>query len=795
MASTVLSAPMALMPASTEPEPVRTDQGHAGDGNAPQADEPDTAGGQATSSTTSGGAPEVRHRIVGKRAAPSMEENEAKKARVEAEMLIGEIDRIKCEVNEEEAPNVKVSAVLTPEVESVIKKEELDRLEEFKAYDAVPRSSAQSKVLSLTWVMEQRSGEWRARLCARPFGKVPRPKDELYTPTPFPSTIRAMLVYAHLHGLAVRFFDVRRAFLHTPIREDVWIEPPPEWPNPHDEVWHLRCTLYGLQEAMVDFDTYFDEVVQGKVSYEGYPVLGMSRNLTDPASWRGEGVNMAKHVDDGIVVGKSHDIDAMLEKLGKYFILKVTDELSIGHQEKLLGSLITRTPDGFSQECLPAHIDKYLKILNMETCSSVSTPGEKADTRRPDEIELDPQEAETYRSAVGLALFFVQFRPECLYAVKECSRGMRQPTVGDLRRAKRIARYLRGSRGLVLKLTPKLEEIQKITCACDSDWAKDMVDRKSTTGVAVFWAGALITALSRTQGTVALSAAEAESYAMCSGAAEGLGLRSLLVEMGLQTQVDLEIKSDSSAAISGMSRLGLGKLMKHVQTKYLFLQELVRNKMVNLVKIDTKLNVADVLTKNVTKEILERHKRTLGLWAPAKEFGEVSAGHRNQPGVKQVVYGLRSCLMGLLALIEQVDAQIDAQARDLSAQTGKHEQFVHYFDKIVSYQEQMVTYLKNMTLVMFALLFVFVILGVNVTYIIHVLMKERPVTPSEPIVEEAIDYRDVGTQTEPEDLQKYTIESLRSELREHGMTTMGNKNEVIERVMRLRAGVRWSSAM
>ena len=100
-----------------------------------------------------------------------------------------------------------------------------------------------------------------------------------------------------------------------------------------------------------------------------------------------------------------------------------------------------------------------------------------------------------------------------------------------------------------------------------------------------------------------------------------------------------------------------------------------------------------------------------------------------------------------------------------------------------------------MTLVMFALLFVFVILGVNVTYIIHVLMKERPVTPSEPIVDEAIDYRDVGTQTEPEDLQKYTIESLRSELREHGMTTMGNKNEVIERVMRLRAGVRWSSAM
>ena len=142
---------------------------------------------------------------------------DAKKLRVDAEMLIGTLDKVKAEVNEEEIPNAKMNDKLTPEVEAVIKHEELERLDEFRAYDAVPRADALMKILTLTWVMEQRSGEWRARLCARPFGKATRPKDELYTPTPFPSTIRALLVYAHLNGLAVRFFEVRRAFLHTPI--------------------------------------------------------------------------------------------------------------------------------------------------------------------------------------------------------------------------------------------------------------------------------------------------------------------------------------------------------------------------------------------------------------------------------------------------------------------------------------------------------------------------------------------------------------------------------------------------
>ena len=59
-------------------------------------------------------------------------------------------------------------------------------------------------------------------------------------------------------------------------------------------------------------------------------------------------------------------------------------------------------------------------------------------------------------------------------------------------------------------------------------------------------------------------------------AAESLGPKSMLTEMSLEVGVEIGIEQDSATAISSMSCLGFGKLVKHVQIKYLFLQELVR---------------------------------------------------------------------------------------------------------------------------------------------------------------------------------------------------------------------------
>ena len=96
------------------------------------------------------------------------------------------------------------------------------------------------------------------------------------------------------------------------------------------------------------------------------------------------------------------------------------------------------------------------------------------------------------------------------------------------------------------------------------------------------------------QTTVAQSSGEAEYYAMVRSAAEALGVQSIMRDMGWEAPIRLWV--DSSAAKSMASRIGLGKV-RHMEVKFLWLQEAVKNKKVELRKIAGNINPADVLTK------------------------------------------------------------------------------------------------------------------------------------------------------------------------------------------------------
>ena len=90
------------------------------------------------------------------------------------------------------------------------------------------------------------------------------------------------------------------------------------------------------------------------------------------------------------------------------------------------------------------------------------------------------------------------------------------------------------------------------------------------------------------------SSAEAELYSTAEGASRGLGLQSMLQEMGVQAS--LAVSTDSSSAKSFASTRGLGR-MRHLEVKDLWLQALVKDGRVTLRKIPGSYNVSDVLTK------------------------------------------------------------------------------------------------------------------------------------------------------------------------------------------------------
>ena len=115
---------------------------------------------------------------------------------------------------------------------------------------------------------------------------------------------------------------------------------------------------------------------------------------------------------------------------------------------------------------------------------------------------------------------------------------------------------------------------------------------------------------SSTQSVIALSSGEAELYALVKGAAQTLGA----ISMGQDFGVCLNggIYSDSSAAIGITARQGLGKL-RHINVQFLWIQDKIKSKELQVTKVAGEKNPADLLTKHLDACTMMRHLETLGL--------------------------------------------------------------------------------------------------------------------------------------------------------------------------------------
>ena len=111
----------------------------------------------------------------------------------------------------------------------------------------------------------------------------------------------------------------------------------------------------------------------------------------------------------------------------------------------------------------------------------------------------------------------------------------------------------------------------------------------------MLFGGAALKTYSSTQGSIATSVGEAEYYAALKGAAEGLGVQALARDLGLE--VEVRLWSDSTSARGIACRRGLSGRTRHMETKFLWLQEAVARKRLHWGKVHTAVNPADLLTK------------------------------------------------------------------------------------------------------------------------------------------------------------------------------------------------------
>ncbi|CAI0462687.1 unnamed protein product [Linum tenue] len=138
----------------------------------------------------------------------------------------------------------------------------------------------------------------------------------------------------------------------------------------------------------------------------------------------------------------------------------------------------------------------------------------------------------------------------------------------------------------------------------DSDYAGDMNDRKSTSGYVFFLAGGAVSWASKKQPVVTLSTTEAEFVVVAGCAAQCVWLRRMLEQMGWTSngQVATKIFCDNSAIKLSKNPVLHGR-SKHIDVRFHFPRDLVKNETVELVCCGTREQVADIMTKIVKGEV------------------------------------------------------------------------------------------------------------------------------------------------------------------------------------------------
>jgi hypothetical protein len=252
-----------------------------------------------------------------------------------------------------------------------------------------------------------------------------------------------------------------------------------------------------------------------------------------------------------------------------------------------------------------AYIEKVLERFRMGDCKSSVAPITKGERFSKDQClknELEQQQMKSipYASAVGSLMYTqVYTRPDIALAVGMLGRYQSNPGLEHWKAAKRVMRYLQGTKGysLTFRHTDRLE----VFGYTDSDFAGCVDSRKSTSRYIFLLAGRAISWKNSMQIIVAKSTMEAEFVACYEATTQALWLRNFIGELKIVDSIARTIKifCDNSAAVFFSKNNKSGSRSKYIDIKYLSVRDNIKRHEVFIEHISIESMVADPMTKGL----------------------------------------------------------------------------------------------------------------------------------------------------------------------------------------------------
>eukprot|EP00253_Pinus_taeda_P024026 PITA_24026 len=220
-----------------------------------------------------------------------------------------------------------------------------------------------------------------------------------------------------------------------------------------------------------------------------------------------------------------------------------------------------------------------------------------------------------YESVVSSLMYaMVCTRPDIEHAVGVLSRFMSKPGKEHWTTVKQVFMYLCGTSdyGLCYQGRPELNRALDIHGFLDADWAGDLDQRRSISGYVFNLFGGAVSWMNKKQSVVVVSTTEAEYMEATHASKEAVWLQRLCSSMGL-VQGAMRIDCDSQSEIFLEKNPAYHSKTKHIDVQYHFVRDMIEDKKVLLVKVDTLKNNVDALIKFVSSEKFSWGRETMGV--------------------------------------------------------------------------------------------------------------------------------------------------------------------------------------
>ncbi|RVW54772.1 Retrovirus-related Pol polyprotein from transposon RE1 [Vitis vinifera] len=452
--------------------------------------------------------------------------------------------------------------------------DEIKVLQTNHTWDLVPRPS-NTNIVGSKWVFRTKFlsdgsiERFKARLVAKGYTQLPGlDYKDTFSPVVKASTVRVVLSLVVSHKWPLCQLDVKNAFLNGILHETVYMEQPPGYVDPRHplHVCKLKKALYDLKQAPRAWFQRFSSFLLKlgffcSRAYTSLFVFTMKDDL----------IYLLLYVDDIILTGNNPTlINRFISQLHSEFAVK-----DLGPLSYFLGLEVSYIPDGFflSQVKYATDILARAQLLD-----SKPVPTPMIVSQRLSSEGTPFADPTLYRSLVGALQYLTITCPDLAHSVNSVSQFLHAPTEVHFQAVKRILRYVQGTLHFGLKFTSCSS--MGLVAYSDEDWAGCPDTRRSTSGYC-----------------------ESEYRALALTAAEVLWLTHLLRDLRVTLTHRPLLLCDNKSAIFLSSNPVSHKRAKHVDLDYHFLRELIVAGTLRIQHIPSHLQLADVFTKSVSRDL------------------------------------------------------------------------------------------------------------------------------------------------------------------------------------------------